>query len=203
MKNKVSPNLMALTTLLAMTNSNEIQRIENLYKQVKKQKNNNLLSNKNTVSSFEKLNTINKKDFIVSDTCKLLLPEHRKTIHDIYEIILNDDSVEEINVFESWTNQFLGQLLHAGINNLLDRADELRTTYDGKKKQRANVNNLISLQRVLRDFNYAQMLRLLNSQEAGNYPISLEGVTALKEYKKLNDRFNEIELNIINQLLKV
>ena len=147
--------------------------------------------------NFEELPTIAKEKFDIELMLAELKDGHDLMVKKIVDTLIEDSSIDQINEFTSWSNQFLAQLIHGVAARHLTAIDELTECIAEDERQKANCNDLLTVKSSMRNIFINKTLALVLAKESANtYPISKEGVSLLKEFSKLVTRLENVTKKI-------
>lgn len=134
------------------------------------------------------------KERIDSD---LLLAElkdgHDGMVKKLFDVLLDDENIVEVNDFISWSNQYLAQLVSAVCGKYITDIEEKLEFISEDKRQLANYNDLQTIKKAMDNFTVDNVIRLVKAEESSNmYPLSKEGVSFLKDFHKLTKRMENM-----------
>jgi hypothetical protein len=142
---------------------------------------------------FTDLPTINKERVDIELLMAELKDGHDNMVKKLFDVLLNDKNITEVNDFISWSNQFLAQLVYSVAGKYLYDIDEKLMLIVDDPRQRANYNDLKMIKEVIRKFTIDDVVRLVKAKESSNsYPLSKESVSFLKDFHKLTTRMENI-----------
>ena len=127
----------------------------------------------------------------------LLLAElkdgHDDMVKKLFDVLIEDENIFEINDFISWSNQYLAQLVSAVCGKYITDIEEKLEFISQDKRQLANYNDLQTIKKAMDNFTVDNVIRLVKAEESSNmYPLSKEGVSFLKDFHKLTKRMENM-----------
>lgn len=149
------------------------------------------------IRTFTELPKVKIADIDVSTAVTGLKSAQIFTVYSIFEIYQNEDTIDEINAMDSWSNQHTAQFIHGAYMIILMDLENMVQHIRANPKQKNNCNTLQNIVDAVKILAGQKMVDLLSAAEpTGNQRISAEGITALKQFEGIHRRIKNISVKI-------